>query len=177
MPALFIGHGSPMNAIEDNPFSRHLKKLGEKIPKPRVVLVVSAHWQSRGSKLLHIANPKTIYDFYGFPEELYRVVYPAPGAPIEAEALSNRLGQKVIQLDEQWGFDHGVWAVLCHLYPKADIPVLQLSLNKDFGFREHFEFAKSLKYLRDEGVLILGSGNVVHNLGALDFSFRSGPVQ
>lgn len=164
MPSLFIGHGSPMNVIKDNTFTQHLRHLGQ-VYQPKKILVVSAHWVTAGTQVHAHANPKTIYDFYGFPHELYQIKYPAPGDP----QLANNL-QSIAELDYEWGFDHGTWSVLHHMYPEANIPVVQLSLNQSLTLKEHFQLAKELQKLRSEGVMILGSGNIVHNLRAYDRS-------
>ena len=164
MPSLFIGHGSPMNVIMDNAFTQHLRILGQTY-QPQKILVISAHWVTAGTQVHAHANPKTIYDFYGFPNELYQIKYPAPGDPQLANDLKN-----IAQLDHEWGFDHGTWSILHHMYPNADIPVVQLSLNHSLSLKEHFQLAKELQKLRQEGVLIIGSGNIVHNLRAYDRS-------
>jgi len=162
-PALFIGHGDPMNALRDNAFTQHLRALGEQlVPRPRAILVVSAHWLTRGTWVNEIAKPETIYDFGGFPDALYRVVYAAPGAPDKARraaSLDPRIG-----LTDDWGLDHGAWTILRHIVPQADIPVFQLSIDYHQPPAHHLKLAHSLKALRSEGVLIVGSGNVVHNL-------------
>jgi len=165
MPVLFVGHGSPMNAIDKTIFGDQLEELGPKLPKPKAILVISAHWQTSGVQVVTADPPKTIHDFYGFPEKLFKTEYPAPGAPELAKKIAS-LNPK-IKLTTAWGLDHGAWSVLMNLFPKADIPVLQLSLNEHFTPIEHYSFAQSLKALRDEGVLILGSGNIVHNLRAV----------
>lgn len=167
MPLLFIGHGSPMNAIEQNTFTRTLSDLGEVLPKPRAILCISAHWLTAGSWVTHMAKPKTIHDFYGFPPALFAVDYPAPGSPELAKTLHALIKKPVINLDEHWGLDHGSWSVIKHLYPKADIPLIQLSLDMSEGPHYHFELGKQLKALRHQGVLLLGSGNIVHNLRML----------
>ncbi len=165
MPVLFVGHGSPMNSVTDNDFTRHLTMLGKTLPRPKKILMISAHWMTKGISLQASPNPKMIYDFYGFPEQLYQISYPAPGNPELAQKLSNDLLPLQAELDFDWGFDHGAWSVLHHMFPKADIPVVQLSLNENFtNLRDHFKMAAELKNLRNEGVLIIGSGNIVHNL-------------
>lgn len=165
MPALFIGHGSPMNALANTEFTRHLTALGESLPRPKKVLMISAHWMTRGVQLQASPSPKMIYDFYGFPEPLYQIKYPAPGDTSLAESITNDLHTYQAELDHDWGFDHGAWSVLHHMYPKADIPVVQLSLNQNFmNLKEHYSMAAELKKLRENGVLIIGSGNIVHNL-------------
>ena len=165
MPVLFVGHGSPMNAIEQNRFTETLAGLAQRLPRPKAVCVVSAHWVTRGSEVLTVAKPRTIHDFYGFPAPLYEVQYPAPGAPAEAERVARDLE---ITPDKTWGFDHGTWSVLCHLYPDADIPVFQISLDEGRTLGRHVELGRELAALRDRGVLILGSGNIVHNLRRLE---------
>jgi 4,5-DOPA dioxygenase extradiol len=174
MPAVFIGHGSPMNAIEENGYTRSLSELGREMPRPEAVLVVSAHWLTKGTCVGCVERPETIHDFYGFPKELYRVEYPAAGAPAHAKKLSEMSSGKV-RCDLSWGLDHASWAVLRHIYPKADVPVFELSLDYFPGsFDEkpvqyHYDLAKSLARIREEGVLVLGSGNAVHNLRMVDF--------
>ena len=165
MPVVFVGHGSPMNAIEHNAFTEGLRKVSARLPKPEAVCVVSAHWVTSGSHVMASAHPKTIHDFYGFPRPLYEVQYPAPGAPEEAKKMT---GNPEIVADDHWGLDHGSWSVLRHMYPKADVPAFQLSLDQRRGFKEHLELGREIQSLRERGVLILGSGNVVHNLGRLD---------
>ena len=171
MPVLFVGHGSPMNAIEHNAFTETLSGLSARLPRPKAVCVVSAHWVSPGAQVMASAHPKTIHDFYGFPRELYEVEYPAPGAPSEAERLASN---PEIARDETWGLDHGAWSVLRHLYPKADVPAFQLSLDERRSFKEHLELGREIETLRERGVLILGSGNIVHNLGRIDWNHPSG---
>ncbi|MCZ4293417.1 4,5-DOPA dioxygenase extradiol [Vibrio sinaloensis] len=167
MPVIFIGHGSPMNIIEDNPFSQSWLKLGESLPKPQAVLVVSAHWMTKGNTFVDVSPmPKTIYDFYGFPEALYAQQYPARGEPKLAREVIALLDDYQVQ-DDIWGLDHGAWAVLKSLFPEADVPVFQLSIDVTKEMNWHLGIGKTLSELRDKGVLILGSGNVVHNLHAL----------
>jgi 4,5-DOPA dioxygenase extradiol len=166
MPVLFIGHGSPMNAIEQNAFTESLGKLSARLPRPKAVCVVSAHWVTSGTHVLKSEHPRTIHDFYGFPRPLYEVQYPAPGAPQEAEKLAS---DPEIREDETWGLDHGARSVLRHMYPKADVPAFQLSLDKRRGFKEHLDLGREISNLRQRGVLILGSGNIVHNLGRVDW--------
>jgi 4,5-DOPA dioxygenase extradiol len=167
MPVLFIGHGSPMNAIEQNPFTQVLSDLGARLPRPRAVCVVSAHWVTSGTEVLKSEHPRTIHDFHGFPRPLYEVEYPAPGAPEEAEKIA---ANPEVWKDETRGLDHGAWSVLRHLYPKADVPVFQLSLDERRGFKEHLELGREIRNLRERGVLILGSGNLVHNLRQVDWN-------
>ena len=169
-PVMFVGHGSPMNAIENNRFSETWGAIGRELPKPRAILCVSAHWETpRLTLVTAMKNPKTIYDFYGFPEELYQVSYPAPGNGELARSISTLSKTDPIGLDQEWGLDHGTWSVLSRMYPDADIPVLQLSLNESKSPKDHFAFAKQLRVLRERGVLFIGSGNLVHNLAALRF--------
>ena len=168
MPALFVGHGSPMNAITDNAYSREWKKLGETLPTPSAILCVSAHWMTGGTTLVHIApHPKTIHDFGGFPQALFDAQYPAPGAPDVAKATIELVRSSHLKGDTEWGLDHGAWSVLIKMFPKADIPVFQLSLDLSKPPSEHFALAQELKPLREKGVLLVGSGNIVHNLRAL----------
>lgn len=164
MPALFIGHGSPMNGIEDNEFSRQWSVLGKEIPKPSAVLVVSAHWLTRGTWITAMAHPKTIHDFGGFPQELFEVQYPAPGSPALARETSELITSVPVGLDHEWGLDHGTWAVVRHMYPEAIIPVLQLSIDYYESPDFHYRLGRDLGALRKRGVLIIGSGNMVHNL-------------
>jgi 4,5-DOPA dioxygenase extradiol len=171
MPVLFVGHGSPMNAIEHNAFTETLDGLSARLPKPEAVCVVSAHWVTTGSHVLSSAHPKTIHDFYGFPQPLYEVQYPAPGAPEEAKRVASNPEDVP---DDTWGLDHGAWSVLRHMYPKADVPAFQLSLDERRSFKEHLELGREIQSLRERGVLILGSGNIVHNLRRLDWDNPSG---
>ena len=164
MPVLFIGHGSPMNGIEDNQFSRRWKKMAEEIPTPSAVLVVSAHWLSRGTRITAMDFPKTIHDFGGFPQALFDVQYPAPGDRKVAEETASLIASTEVELDHDRGLDHGAWTIVRHMYPEANIPVLQLSIDYSKDARYHFELAKELSALRKKGVLIMGSGNMVHNL-------------
>jgi 4,5-DOPA dioxygenase extradiol len=174
MPALFVGHGSPMNAILDNEYSREWRHVGETLPVPKAILCVSAHWMTRGATLVHIGrNPKTIHDFGGFPPELFAQQYNAPGAPDFAQATIDLLEESHAHGDERWGLDHGAWSVLIQMFPKADIPVYQLSLDLSKGLADHFKLAQELAALREKGVLIIGSGNVVHNLRALSMDGRT----
>lgn len=171
MPVLFIGHGSPMNAIETNDFTKSLKKISTKFSKPKAILVISAHWETSGSFLTGMDKPKTIHDFYGFPKELFDINYPASGAPKMVEEISSIIKEPQLNIDfSNWGLDHGTWSVLKHLYPMADIAVFQLSIDKTKPLEFHFELGKKLKYLREQGVLIIGSGNIVHNLSLLSWT-------
>lgn len=164
MPVLFIGHGSPMNGIEDNEFSRRWKQMAAEIPVPKAVLVISAHWFSDGTQITAMDFPKTIHDFGGFPKALYEVQYPAPGSPALALETASLIHSARVELNHDWGLDHGTWTVVRHMYPEADIPVLQLSIDYKKGPQFHFDLAKELFDLRKKGVLIIGSGNMVHNL-------------
>ncbi len=170
MPALFIGHGSPMNGIEDNEFSRRWAQMAKEIPTPKAVLVISAHWFTRGTKITAMDFPKTIHDFGGFPKELFATQYSAPGNPALAKETAQLLKSAHVELDHDWGLDHGTWTVVRHMYPKADIPVLQLSIDYTKGPQYHYDLAKELYALRKKGVLIIGSGNMVHNLGMIAFN-------
>lgn len=167
MPVLFVGHGSPMNGIEDNEFSRVWKQIAETLPRPKAILCISAHWETNGTFVTTMDKPRTIYDFYGFPDELYRVNYPAPGSPWLAQETRNALTTTSAGPDNRRGLDHGCWIVLRKMFPGADIPVVQLSLDRTKDCQDHVQLAKDLALLRDEGVLILGSGNMVHNLGMM----------
>jgi 4,5-DOPA dioxygenase extradiol len=164
MPVLFIGHGSPMNGIEDNEFSNRWKSMAKEIPVPKAVLVISAHWLSKGTKITAMNFPKTIHDFGGFPSELYDVQYPAPGDVQLANETKSIITSTEVELDHDWGLDHGAWTVIRHMYPDANIPVLQLSIDYTKGPQYHYDLAKELHRLRKKGVLIIGSGNMVHNL-------------
>jgi 4,5-DOPA dioxygenase extradiol len=170
MPVVFVGHGSPMNGIEDNEFSQGWVALGKSLPVPKAVLVVSAHWYTRGTFISAVEKPKTIYDFQGFPRALYEVAYPAPGAPDVASSAAALVKKTHVTLDHEWGLDHGAWTVVRRMYPEANIPVLQLSIDFTKQPLWHFELARELQQLRKKGVLILGSGNLVHNLRILDWN-------
>lgn len=164
MPTLFVGHGSPTNAIEDNRFSRTWAKIGQRLPKPKAILSISAHWETAGTGITAMPEPSTLHDFSGFAPPLYKVQYPAKGAPDLARSIKETLADPVIHLDFNWGLDHGTWSVLLHMFPKADIPVLQLSLDFDQPAEYHYQLGQKLQYLRSQGILIIGSGNMVHNL-------------
>lgn len=183
MPVLFIGHGSPMNIISNNKYTEDLKKLGKSLPKPKAILVISAHWLTFGTKVTCAKNPKIIYDFYGFPPALYSIKYRSPGLPELANLITQKVKLSEVTCDHERGYDHASWAILTHMYPNADIPVIELSL--DYGFNRwdlkpveyHFRLAKDLAFLREEGVLIIGSGNIVHNLGLIDYNVDAPVVE
>lgn len=164
MPVLFLGHGNPMNAIQDNEFVQGFRHIGTEITKPNAILCVSAHWETRGTFVTAMENPPTIHDFGGFPKELFDVQYPAPGSPELAEETKALIKKTEVGLDDKWGLDHGAWSVIKHLYPNADIPIIQMSLDYYQTPKYHYELAQELKSLREKGVLIVGSGNMVHNL-------------
>jgi 4,5-DOPA dioxygenase extradiol len=169
MPSLFIGHGSPMNAIEENQFVEGFRKIALEIEKPKAILCISAHWYTKGTKVTAVEMPKTIHDFSGFPEALYQVSYPAKGSPELASATRSMLEPVPVALDDTWGLDHGAWSILKHLYPDATIPVVEMSIDYTKPAPYHFELAQKLKSLRHRGVLIIGSGNMIHNLGLVDW--------
>jgi 4,5-DOPA dioxygenase extradiol len=164
MPVLFLGHGSPMNAIEENEFVTGFREVGKSLPKPSAILCISAHWETNGTYVTAMEKPKTIHDFGGFPRELYEVQYPAPGSPELADETKQLVTKTTVGLDQKWGLDHGCWSVVKHLYPAADVPVIQLSLDYTRDAQYHFDLAKELAALRKKGILIVGSGNMVHNL-------------
>lgn len=176
MPVLFVGHGSPAYAFEDNRYTRAWRELGERLPKPSAIVAISAHWYAPGTKVTVAEVPQTIHDFSGFPEEFYRFHYRAPGAPSLARRVRELLRPVDVELDQEWGLDHGSWAVLKHMYPDADIPVIQLSIDSTQSPRYHYELGRSLAPLRDEGVLVLGAGNVVHNLRAMQRTRNAPPA-
>jgi 4,5-DOPA dioxygenase extradiol len=169
-PALFIGHGNPMNALYDNSFTQKLASIGQTIAKPKAALIVSAHWLTRGSFVSNTINPETIYDFGGFPPELYKIVYPAKGSPENAKLLQDTVKKTMVHADADMGLDHGAWTVLKHMWPLADVPVFQLSIDYYQSPQWHYELAQELKALRKKGIMIIGSGNIVHNLGLAQFT-------
>jgi len=169
MPVLFIGHGSPMNAITDTNYSRSWSEMGKKLPAPKVILCISAHWLTTGTSVAVTARPKTIHDFRGFPDELFKVQYPATGAPDMARSTAAMLNTEVTE-DEHWGLDHGAWSILRYMYPAADVPVFQMSIAFNKPAAYHFELGQQLSALREKGVLIVASGNVVHNLGQISWN-------
>jgi 4,5-DOPA dioxygenase extradiol len=169
MPVMFVGHGNPINAIEDNEFSRAWAEMGSLSPKPKAILCISAHWETAGTQVTAMPDPKTIHDFSGFPRELYEVHYNAPGSPELAGLVQELAGTDLIKADRDWGIDHGTWSVLCHMFPKADVPVVQFSLDRTKDAAIHYGLARGLKQLRHRGVLIIGSGNIVHNLRVIDW--------
>ncbi len=173
MPVIFVGHGSPMNAIEENQFSKKWNVLGQQLPRPKAILAISAHWYTNDQRVMSQKNPKIVYDMYGFPKELYKVEYPVQGDQNLAEHIRQILGDECLP-DESWGIDHGTWSVLRWMYPKADIPVVQLSVDRNASLSDYVETGKKLQILRQEGVLIFGSGNVVHNLGMVDWNQKGG---
>ena len=164
MPVVFVGHGSPMNAAQDNQWSRGFAQLRDDVPKPAAILAISAHWYVSGSYLTSNRQPPTIHDFDGFSQALHEFEYPAPGHPELAESVRELLGKERVQLSEDWGLDHGIWSVLCWMYPEADVPVVQLSMDRTLDVAQHYAIGRSLAGLRDQNILILTSGNIVHNL-------------
>ncbi len=165
MPLLFVGHGSPMNAIEENEFVTAWRNIGKTISKPTAILCISAHWETKGTFVTTTEKPETIHDFGGFPRELFEVQYPAQGSPQLAKETKDLINKTTVGLDTKWGLDHGCWSVVSRIYPKADVPIVQLSLDYSQSPQYHYELAKELASLRKKGVLIIGSGNIVHNLG------------
>jgi len=173
MPVLFVGHGSPMNAVENNEYSRNWAKIAGEIPKPEAILAISAHWETIGSRIMDEANPRVVYDMYGFPDELYRVEYKAKGSP-ELAHFTKSLINRDVKIDNSWGYDHGTWSVLCKMYPEADIPVYQLSVDSKAKSDTHFQIGQEISALRKKGVLIFGSGNIVHNLSKINWGMEGG---
>jgi 4,5-DOPA dioxygenase extradiol len=175
MPVLFIGHGSPMNVVETNKFTTSLTELGGNLPKPKAIMVISAHWLTEGTYVTCMDKPRTIHDFYGFPKELYEIKYPSPGAPSYAKSVIDSVKAVKVECDTDWGLDHASWAILKHMYPEANIPTFEMSLDYSFNewhpkpLRHHYNLASQLAELRKKGILIIGSGNIVHNLRLIDF--------
>ncbi len=176
MPALFLGHGSPMNVIEDNPFTKKWELLGKSISRPKAILSISAHWETQGTRVTAVENPPTIHDFGNFPQALFDIQYPALGSLELARRIQSLVTSADVILDAQWGLDHGTWGLLTRMYPKADIPVVQLSLDRSLTPAGHYQIGKELKPLRDEGVLILASGNIVHNLRYFNPDPKAEPI-
>jgi 4,5-DOPA dioxygenase extradiol len=174
MPMLFVGHGNPMNAITKNEFTEGWDKAGKLLPKPNAIVCISAHWETNGTFVTMMDKPRTIHDFYGFPPELFDVVYNAPGSPYLAEETTKLVTKTSVELDNNWGLDHGCWSVVMHLFPDADIPVIELSLDYSKQAQWHYELAKELSFLRRKGVLIIGSGNMVHNLRMINWHNQEG---
>ena len=175
LPVAFIGHGSPMNALEENRYTHAWRQFGRSLGKPRAILVVSAHWYIRGTKVTAMKQPRTIHDFGGFPPALFEFRYPAPGDPELADHVRELLQPLNVELDHSWGLDHGTWSVLAHVFPEADVPVVQLSIDRTQLAPFHYELGKRLGALRDEGILVIGSGNIVHNLALLRFDPQAAP--
>lgn len=173
MPTLFVGHGSPMNAIEENQFVEEWKHIGSRIPEPKAILAVSAHWYTKDTRIMTEETASTIYDMYGFPKELYEIVYNAKGAPHFARLAKSMISADVVE-DNSWGYDHGTWSVLHRMYPEADIPVFQLSVDRNATVEQHYKIGQELSGLREQGVLIFGSGNVVHNLSRVNWEMEGG---
>ncbi|MEI6044111.1 MAG: 4,5-DOPA dioxygenase extradiol [Chloroflexota bacterium] len=169
LPVLFVGHGSPMNTLEDNTYSRSWAELGQSLPRPKAILCISAHWETKGTQVTAMEQPRTIHDFGGFPRELFEYQYPAAGLPALAQLVQETVPQTQVSLDQRWGLDHGTWSVLARMYPAADIPVVQLSLDRTQEPAYHYALGKELAPLRNKGILIVGSGNIVHNLGLISF--------
>jgi len=174
MPVVFAGHGSPMNAVEDNDYSESWKQLGKNLPRPDAILSVSAHWVTEDTRICTAARPKVEYDMYGFPEELYKVKYDAPGSPELAEKVQKLFPDGSVKPDTSWGIDHGTWSVLHRMYPDADIPVVQVSISSRLNIQQHYAFGQALKPLREQGILIFASGNVVHNLSLVNWDMPGG---
>ncbi|WP_372796887.1 4,5-DOPA dioxygenase extradiol [Pontiella sp.] len=166
LPVMFVGHGSPMNALQENSNTKGWRLMAEGL-KPKAVLCISAHWETRGTRVTMAVKPKTIHDFSGFPPELYAIHYPAPGAPDVGDKIIGTVKKHAVQQDHAWGLDHGAWSVIMKMFPRADVPVLQLSLNRNLSLRDHYALARELAFLRRQGVLVIGSGNLVHNLHLL----------
>lgn len=173
LPVLFVGHGSPMNAIEENPFSHTWEEIGKQLARPRAILCISAHWETLGTQVTGMEHPRTIHDFGGFPRKLYEMQYPAPGSPALARLAQSTIQKTLVKLDSNWGLDHSTWSVLVRMFPAADIPVVQLSLDHTQRPEYHYALAKELTALRRRGVLVVGSGNIVHNLGLISFDDKA----
>ena len=170
MPVLFLGHGSPMNAIEENEFVTGFRNIAKTIPTPTAILCISAHWYTKGTKVTAMEMPQTIHDFGGFPKELFEVQYPAKGSPELAQLTKELIQPTEIELNHDWGLDHGAWSVIKHLYPEANIPVIQMSIDYSLTGEKHYEMAQKLQELRNKGILIIGSGNIIHNLRLIDWA-------
>ncbi|MCW8444820.1 4,5-DOPA dioxygenase extradiol [Fluoribacter gormanii] len=176
MPLIFIGHGCPMHAIQTNKFTLSLQALGNKIPQPTAIVCISAHWLTKGTWVTHMLNPRTIHDFYCFPKKLFNIAYPAPGSPETAERIRTIVTRTSIKLDdEQWGLDHGTWSVVRHIYPRADIPIVQLSIDIEQPEEFHYQIGQQLQLLREQNILIVSSGNLVHNLSKISWERKSTP--
>lgn len=176
MPLLFIGHGCPMHAIQTNKFTLSLQALANTIPQPTAIVCISAHWPTEGTWVTHMPNPRTIHDFYGFPKKLFNVVYPAPGSPETAELIKTIVTRTSIKLDDkQWGLDHGVWSVMRHIYPLANVPIVQLSIDIEQPEEFHYQIGQQLRVLREHNILIVSSGNLIHNLSKISWECKSKP--
>lgn len=171
MPVIFIGHGSPMNAIEDNEYSRAWKEIAQRIPKPKAIVAISAHWYTGGTRIMNEEDPKTIYDMYGFPKQLYEIKYSPGGNPALAKKVKGLISKET-NYDNSWGIDHGTWSVLVHMYPERDIPVFQISIDASAPPQVHYRIGEELRSLREEGVLLFGSGNIVHNLRLIQWNME-----
>ncbi|MBU3158471.1 4,5-DOPA dioxygenase extradiol [Clostridium frigoris] len=177
MPVLFIGHGSPMNAVLNNEYTEAIRQSTQNIPRPEAILVISAHWETEGTFITSSDSPEQIYDFYGFPDELYNLKYNPTGSKKYAQMVARELKDSYVMLTEKWGLDHGAWSVLSHMYPKAGIPVFQMSLNKLGDEQYHYDLGRKLSKLREKGILIIGSGDIVHNLRVMDYDMNATPFE